>query len=513
MNILKRTLLFSFIAFFCLTANAQKVTKQNLSAVFSTKYTKDFVWDVQRSPADPVMGKVWTLSGLKGALDFSGAAIDWGNGRYVMLVLEADKGSGINSLINDIELNAIRQNVMLNLYESNGTFVKTVSKWGHIKGMGDAGFLYEVEGKYGTFFSNTSLTTSSIVKYRVVWIKASKLSQFNIVKAKETVTDNNITVVNTPVNVPVFSNKYTKENVWDTQRSPAYPTAGQDWSLTGLNMPLTAKGTPIDWGNGRYLMFSLENDNSNSDKSLIDDIRNGVKQNLALNLYESNGKLVQVVSTWGYVIGISEQGFMYEVEGRFGTYFSNTSLTAANTVKYKPSLAKVTKVSELSKAKIMANASTNNITWKPEITTGYYTLMARCSNKYLDVLDASDKDGAVIQQWDLNGNQAQHWKIEPVLNLPGHYTLTARRSGKLLDVEGGSAQSGARIQQWTANGTASQQWKIEPVAGAPGFFILTAKCSGKVLDVLDASSLSGAKIQQWHLNGNQAQHWKLTPTK
>ncbi len=513
MKTLKKILLISFLAVFSLMAKAQIAKSTYPSAVFSTKYTKDFVWDVQRTPAMPMMGKLWTLTSLKPAFDFTGAAIDWANGRYLMLVLQPDNANGANSIADDINRGGVKQNVLLNLYESNGSLVKTVSKWGEMIGLGDAGFVYLTEGKFATFFSNTSLTAASLVKYKVLWIKASKLSQFNVVKAAEATPDK----IDVPVDVAVFANKYTKENVWDTQRSPAYPTAGQDWTLTGLSTALAANGRPIDWANGRYLMFSLENDNANTANSLIDDIRNGAKQNLVLKLYESNGKLVQVVSNWGYVIGIAEQGFMYEVEGMYGTFFANTTLSSASTVKYKPTLAKVTKVSELGKAKIMANANTNTNTntqtWTPQIAIGYYTVMARCSDKYLDVLDASQKDGAIIQQWDLNGNQAQHWKIEPVLNLPGHYTLTARCSGKMLDVEGGSTTAGARIQQWTANGSAAQQWKIDPVPGAAGFYILTAKCSGKVLDVLDASPESGAKIQQWNLNGNKAQHWKLSPVK
>jgi thiol-disulfide isomerase/thioredoxin len=152
-----------------------------------------------------------------------------------------------------------------------------------------------------------------------------------------------------------------------------------------------------------------------------------------------------------------------------------------------------------------------------QIATGYYTLTSRCSGKVLDVLDASKLDGAKIQQWSLNGNIAQHWKIDPVQDAPGYYTLTAKCSGKVLDVLDASKLDGAKIQQWKLNGNIAQHWKIDPVQGASGYYTLTSRCSGKVLDVLNASKLDGAKIQQWKLNGNIAQHWKLdmvgTPIK
>jgi len=315
----------------------------------------------------------------------------------------------------------------------------------------------------------------------------------------------------------VFNTKFTKDQVWDVQRDPAYPVAGQDWTLSGLNNALDASGATIDWGVGRYLMLVAEADNSNGRNSLVDDgNRNGTKQNISLKLFESNGQLVKVVSKWGKIIGMGAQGFMYEEEGMYGTFFSATSVNKNTVIKYKPSFATVTRLSELGKRSEAPRANTisespraNTGSSQAPIAIGYYTLTARCSRKVLDVLDASKLDGARIQQWKLNGNIAQHWKIEPVAGAPGYYILTSRSSGKVLDVLDASNLDGARIQQWKLNGNIAQHWKIDPVAGAPGYFTLTSRCSGKVLDVLDASTLDGAKIQQWKLNGNNAQHWKL----
>ncbi len=311
-----------------------------------------------------------------------------------------------------------------------------------------------------------------------------------------------------------FTTKFSKEKVWDVQRDPAYPKAGQDWKLSGLQSALGTDGAAIDWGraNNRYLMFVLEVDNTRGTNTLADDVnRAGAKYKVLLKLFESNGILVKIVSKWGKIIGMGTQGFLYEAEGIYGTYFSTSPLKKGAIVSYKPGLAEVTKMSEI--VNVPESPKLIPQTVPSQIATGYYTLTARCSGKVLDVLDASKLDGAKIQQWKLNGNVAQHWKIEPVAGAPGYYTLTARCSGKLLDVLDGNKLDGAKVQQWKLNGNIAQHWKIDPVAGAAGYFVLTARCSGKVLDVLDASKLDGAVIQLWKLNGNVAQHWKLDQVK
>jgi hypothetical protein len=315
----------------------------------------------------------------------------------------------------------------------------------------------------------------------------------------------------------VFNTKFTRDQVWDVQRDPAYPVAGQDWTLSGLNNALDASGAKIDWSTGRYLMLVAEADRSNGHNSLADDgNRTGSRQNIALKLFESNGQVVKVVSKWGKILGMGAQGFMYEEEGRYGTFFSAAPVNKNSVIKYKPNFATVTRMSELGRGPEAPRgnatpepARMNNGSSQAPIAIGFYTLTSRCSGKVLDVLNASKVDGAIIQQLSLNGNVAQHWKIEPVAGAQGYYILTSRCSGKVLDVLDASTLDGAKIQQWSLNGNVAQHWKIDPVAAAPGYFILTSRCSGKVLDVLDASTQDGAKIQQWKRNGNSAQYWKL----
>ena len=315
----------------------------------------------------------------------------------------------------------------------------------------------------------------------------------------------------------IFNTQFTKDQVWDVQRSPAYPVAGQDWKLSGLQDALEPSRAKIQWGSGRYLMLVAEADNSNGRNSLSNDgNRSGARQNISLQLFENDGRLVKIVSKWGKIIGMGEQGFMYEEEGQIGTFFSANPVNRNAVIVYKPNFATVTRMSELGRGSDVQRSNAtpepqrmNNGSSQAPIAIGFYTLTAKCSGKVLDVLDASKQDGARIQQWRLNGNTAQHWKIEPASSAPGYYILTSRSSGKVLDVLDASTQDGAKIQQWRLNGNAAQYWRIDPAPGGNGYFILTSKCSGKVLDVLDASTQDGAKIQQWRQNGNAAQYWKL----
>jgi uncharacterized protein (TIGR02145 family) len=344
MKSVKNLFLFASMAISFTYASAQG--NINDAIFFKAKYKKDKVWDVQRSPAFPVAGQNWRLSGLKGSLDARGTTVDWGQDRYVMLVAEPDNSNSANSLTNDVTGAGGKYKVALKLFESNGTLVRVVSSWGKIAGIGDKGFMYECEGQFGTFFSVAAVQQSAVIEYRPTLGVISRLSEIinpsDLTRSLEReylVTESSF-----------FSNKYVKDNVWDVQRSPAYPVAGQEWRLSGLKGSLDASGASVNWGNGRYVMLIAEADNTNNPNSLIDDINNtGTKLNISLKLYESNGALVQVVSKWGKIYGMGAEGFMYEVEGRFGTFFSVARVNASDVLRYRPNLGAITKLSELTK--------------------------------------------------------------------------------------------------------------------------------------------------------------------
>lgn len=344
MKIIKSLLVSALVAMSLIPANAQVISSFNEATFFKAKFRKDKVWDVQRQPSFPVVGRDWTLSGLKDAMDGKGGKIDWGNDRYLMMVAEVDNSNSINSLTDDVLNTKKKYNISLQLFESNGTLVKVIFKWGKIAGIGEKGFVYEGEGRYGTFFSVAAVPSSTVIKYKPSLAIINKMSEIvnssDLIKSLE--KSNGIT------DCAFFNAKYTKENVWDTQRSPAYPVAGKGWTLSGLKGALESTGMSIDWGTDRYLMLVPEVDNTNNVNSLVDDINNsGTKLNISLKLFESDGRLVKVVSKWGKMYGRGDKGFMYEEEGHYGTFFSVALVSTSTIINYTPSLAVVTKLSEL----------------------------------------------------------------------------------------------------------------------------------------------------------------------
>lgn len=147
----------------------------------------------------------------------------------------------------------------------------------------------------------------------------------------------------------IFTTKYTKDKVWDAFRSPAYPVAGENWELYNLKAAIDDDGE-IDFGTGRYVQFVAVEDNKNNEYSIVDDLYNkGTKYTITLNLYESNGTQVKVISRYGQIIGIGDKGFMYVAEGYYGMFFPIAGAKVGDTVTYSPTTATVTKLSQLYK--------------------------------------------------------------------------------------------------------------------------------------------------------------------
>jgi hypothetical protein len=186
------------------------------------------------------------------------------------------------------------------------------------------------------------------------------------------------------------------------------------------------------------------------------------------------------------------------------------------------------------------------------------------SKKVLDVTNASFSDGALIQQWSLDGLDQQQWDLVPSqVTYDASYTqgfvIVNHLTGKALDVTGASRADGTPIQQWTSNGAWQQQWFLEyPYSSTSiGYLVqnlltidkslgvvngsredgalieqqsytyavgqqwelvasqgatIVNRLTGKVLDVTNASTTNGALIQQWTSDGLGQQRWALIAT-
>ncbi|GAA2847641.1 hypothetical protein GCM10010517_04740 [Streptosporangium fragile] len=136
------------------------------------------------------------------------------------------------------------------------------------------------------------------------------------------------------------------------------------------------------------------------------------------------------------------------------------------------------------------------------------TLVARHSDKCLDVEGVSTQQGANVHQWTcINGQPNQQWHL--VATSGGYYTIRAAHSGKCLDVWGVSTADGANVHQWTClPNQRNQEWKL--VQKDNGYFTVVARHSGKCLDVSGVSAADGANVHQWTcLPRQRNQEWRL----
>ena len=355
MKTLKNLVIFVIVAISMLNVKAQLPANVSQLSFFTTKFTKEKVYNVQRQPEFPTIGNDWTLIKTGAALEVSGNPIDWGTNRYVMFVAEAGLTDKSNLLEDNVFKTGSKYSVSLKLFESNGTFVKVISKYGDIIGIAQQAFVYNEENRFALYFSQYGVNNGNI-KYKPTIKIVTKLSE--LLKPNEVIkpvelpkTDAGIAeIIKINTTTTFFTSKYSKDKAWDVQRSPAFPVANQEWILSQPQSAMDPKRANIDWGNGRYLRFVINTTNVNAANALTDDVyKSGAKYNLSLQLFESNGKLVNVVSNWGKIRGLGTQGFLYEAEGDVGTFFTSYTVTSSSVIKYKPSLTEVTKLSELIK--------------------------------------------------------------------------------------------------------------------------------------------------------------------
>ncbi len=138
-------------------------------------------------------------------------------------------------------------------------------------------------------------------------------------------------------------------------------------------------------------------------------------------------------------------------------------------------------------------------------TTATYVLVAKHSNKVLDIAGFSSSDGAPVQQWARNDGGNQQWRLTGAGG--GYFRIVNVNSGKALEVAGWSTANGATVQQWKDYGGANQQWQIADARS--GTVKIINRNSGKALDVARWSTADGATVQQWPDNGGANQRWSL----
>lgn len=197
----------------------------------------------------------------------------------------------------------------------------------------------------------------------------------------------------------------------------------------------------------------------------------------------------------------------------YATAFRNSDNSIV-TVVYNSGSANTIKVVSGSNAFNYSVPASSAVTFKWTPTTGggtnfpgYYNVIARHSNKGLDVADNSTTNGSRIQQWDItNGGGAnQRWKFEDAGN--GNFYIRVKSTQMYLAPESTSTADGVKVVQRNFGSGNEFKWQVVNVSS--GYYRITNVLSGKSLDVQDVSTANGANIQVWAYGGGNNQQWSL----
>lgn len=136
------------------------------------------------------------------------------------------------------------------------------------------------------------------------------------------------------------------------------------------------------------------------------------------------------------------------------------------------------------------------------ISEGTYQIVAKHSNKCLDVAEVSTENGSKVHQWACHSGDNQKWRVTQA---GGGYQIQAVHSGKCLDVTDVSYESGAMMQQWSCSNGTNQRFAIEQQSD--GYYRITAQHSQKVIEIGASSTANGANVKQWDWWGGDSQRF------
>ena len=226
----------------------------------------------------------------------------------------------------------------------------------------------------------------------------------------------------------------------------------------------------------------------------------------------------QSVITSSYAQGNNNQRFKIEpissvLNGATiaeGTYYIES--------KSSGKIIEVADASNLNGANVQQGTLSNATNEQFEIkasSAGHYSIIAKHSNKAVEVAGASLAIGANISQYAINGTPAQDWKFIPTGN--GYFTIVSKLSdARLMDLDDLNPADGTNIKVFTPNGSAAQAWKLVPVTNssttaiiAEGTYYIESKSSGKIIEVAGASNVNGANVQQGTLSNATNEQFEI----
>jgi hypothetical protein len=149
---------------------------------------------------------------------------------------------------------------------------------------------------------------------------------------------------------------------------------------------------------------------------------------------------------------------------------------------------------------------------------GNYNIYNKCSEKALDVHNGIIKLNGVVQLYQNNNLAPQEWKFENTSSVmrpldDGVYSIASiLKSNYMLDVSGGIYVNGRNIQMWPRNNLQPQMFRVA-FDSKVGYYTIQSYSGNKYLDVSGARTANGTNVQLWAWTGACAQYWKIVPTK
>lgn len=231
-----------------------------------------------------------------------------------------------------------------------------------------------------------------------------------------------ITAMAAPSATGLFAGKYGKAQIFDCQRSPAYPTAGVSFTARGF------KNIYNDVGGGQF-PATIWGDNSDRYVQFYDTEVGG--GDVGLKLYEANGDFVQTISVSGNVWGLGDDGFLYvSTNHDYGYFVSNLQGYSYyaddpnnSTVTYTTTTGKVTDTSILSAYNATTTAlevgqtaddlvSTYTVTFDPNNGGDVTTVTGVLSEATITEPEEPTYEGYTFEGWYTDSDCTTPWDFD-----------------------------------------------------------------------------------------------------
>lgn len=155
------------------------------------------------------------------------------------------------------------------------------------------------------------------------------------------------------------------------------------------------------------------------------------------------------------------------------------------------------------------DTTTGNQRWAvlPTENANHFKLISWVSGKCESVAGDSTSPHALINEWEyVGGDAGQQFDLVDAGN--GWFNIRNVNSGLMLDVINASTSNGAQIQQYTADGNDAQLWRLQPW----GNYFVEANVSDRYVCVQGAENANGSPIIQYDWQNNSWFKWDFVNT-